>query len=219
MPLRIQVIVEGQGEVNAVPSLLARVWQDLGGDYLELLPPFRQPQGTLRKEEGLRRAVNAAWARVCYRASPTTRQLLLLLMDSEGVCPAERAPELLGWARQARADADVICILAHHMFETWFAACASSLAGHNGLPADLSTPEDPEGRGLGLGLGWLKKQLRRKYQEPIDQPKFVSMMDIAMRRANSPSFAKLCKELAARLPGSPASRASGESPQPPGGPA
>jgi Domain of unknown function (DUF4276) len=215
MPLRIQVIVEGQGDENAISRLLARIWQELGGDYLEPLRPFRQPQGILRKEAGLSRAVNAAWLQLGYRASPETRKVLLLLMDSEGDCPAQLAPKLLGWARKAREDADIICVLAHHMFETWFAACASSLAGHNDLPADLTTPDDPEGHGL--GKGWLRKQLPRKYQEPTDQPKFVSKMNVALCRANSPSFDKLCRELAQRLPAPPASEAGGEGPEQGGG--
>ena len=198
MPLRIQVIVEGQGDENAIIRLLNKIWTELGGDYLEPLRPFRQPQGTLRKEEGLNRAVNAAWIQLGYRARPDMKKLLLLLMDSEGDCPAELAPKLLGWAKQARSDADIICVLAHPMFETWFAACASLLAGYNDLPADLTTPANPEEQGL--GKGWLKKHLPRKYQEPIDQPKFVSKMDIPMCRANSPSFEKLCKELFQRLP-------------------
>jgi hypothetical protein len=211
MPLRIQVIVEGQGDENAIIRLLTKIWTELGGDYLEPLRPFRQPQGTLRKEEGLHRAVNAAWIQLGYRATPDTRQVLLLLMDSEGDCPADLAPQLLGWAQQARADADIICVLAHLMFETWFAACASSLAGYNDLPTDLATPANPEEQSL--GKGWLKKHLARKYQEPIDQPKFVSKMDIPMCRAHSPSFDKLCRELALRLP--PTETDTGQTPPSP----
>jgi hypothetical protein len=208
MPLRIQTIVEGQGDEKAIVGLLTRIWYELGGDYLEPLRPFRQAQGTLRKEEGLKRAVNAAWIQLSVRASPDVRKVLLLLMDSEGDCPAELAPNLQEWARQTRSDADVFCVLPHPMFETWFAACASSLAGHNGLPTDLATPADPEGQNL--GKGWLKRHLPRKYQEPIDQPKFVSQMDLMMCREHSPSFDKLWRELSRRLPAQPASEAAGE---------
>src|SRR5262245_42823751 len=198
MPLRIKVIVEGQGEENAVLRLMTRIWYELGGDYLEPLTPWREKQGTLLKKEGLQPVIEAAWTQLCYRASPDANKLLLLLLDSEKECPATLAPRLLEWAREARSDADIACVLAHPMFETWFAACASSLAGHNDLPADLTTLPDPEGQGL--GKGWLKKLLPRKYVEPVDQPRFVSKMDLAMCRANSPSFDKLCRELARRLP-------------------
>jgi hypothetical protein len=139
----------------------------------------------------------------------------MLLMDSEGDPPCELAPRLLAWAQAARPDADIFCVLAHPMFGVWFAACAVSLAGYNGLPAELTTPESPEGRGL--GKGWLQKQLPRKYREPIDQRKFVSKMDIGMCRANAPSFDKLCRELERRLPAPPPGNAGAESPEQGGG--
>ena len=89
----IQVIVEGQGDENAILRLLARAWQELGGDYLEPLRPFRQPQGTLRKEAELSQAINAAWIQLGYRASPQIRRGLLLLTDSEGDCPCGIGPK------------------------------------------------------------------------------------------------------------------------------
>ena len=74
----------------------------------------------------------------------------------------------------------VACAMPHPMFETWFAAAASSLAGVNDLPADLTTPANPEDNGL--GKGWLKKQLSRKYIEPVDQLRFTAGMDLALCR-------------------------------------
>jgi hypothetical protein len=154
----------------------------------------------LLKEEGLQKAVEVAWTLLCQRATPGIPKLLLLLMDSEEGCPAELGPKLLGWARKARSDADICCVLAHPMFETWFAAGAASLAGYNGIPANLATPDDPEGQGL--GKTWLKRQLlTRKYHEPTDQRKFVSRLDLALCRQHSPSFARLYRELAHRVPG------------------
>jgi len=48
VPLRVGLIVEGQGEYKAVRTLLHRVWYELlGGDFLDVIRPFRQPQGTL----------------------------------------------------------------------------------------------------------------------------------------------------------------------------
>jgi hypothetical protein len=88
--------------------------------------------------------------------------------------------------------------MPHPMFETWIVAAASSLAGVNGLPDPLTTPQDPEGKGL--GKAWLKKQLPRKYSETVDQPRFVAKMDMMLCSQNSPSFDKLCREFKQRLP-------------------
>ena len=200
MPLRIGVIVEGHGEDGSVRRLLERIWFELlAGDALDVLRPFRQPQGTLLKKEGLQAAVRAVKIKLDQRPPDEFHKLVLILIDSEGTCPKELAPQLLAWAREARSDAEIACVLPHWMFETWFAAAAASLAGVNGLPAEMTAPEDAERNGL--GKGWLKKQLPRKYSETVDQPRFTARMDLKLCRERSSSFDKLCSELERRLPG------------------
>jgi hypothetical protein len=214
MALRVGVVVEGHGEDQAIRPLLERVWYELlGGDRIEVLRPFRKPQGTLLQEAGLKAAVDAVKIKLDARPPDDFHPLVLILIDSEGKCPRQLAPQLLQWAREARSDADIACVLPHRMFETWFAAAASSLAGVNGLPADLTTPSDPEGNGL--GKAWLRKLLTRKYSEPIDQPRFTARMGLQQCRENAPSFDKLCRELATRLPVPPGER-QGEGPAPGG---
>ena len=63
------------------------------------------------------------------------------------------------------------------MFETWFAAAAESLRGKNNLPDDLPKPKDPEQEGL--GKGWIKKHLPKKYKETIDQARFVGHLGVS----------------------------------------
>ncbi|HYT95514.1 MAG TPA: DUF4276 family protein [Gemmataceae bacterium] len=202
MPLQIGVIVEGQGEYEAIRTLLVRIWYDLfHGDSLEVMRPFRQKQGLLRKQDGLRAAVDLVKIKLGPESPDGPRKLVLILMDAEKACPKELAPQLLQWAREARADADIACVLPCPMFETWLVAAASSLAGVSGLPAELTTPEDPEGQGL--GKGWIKKRLSEKYNEPRHQPRFAARMNLALCRQNSPSFDKLCRELQQRLPPPP----------------
>jgi hypothetical protein len=213
MPLRVAVVVEGHGEDGSIRPLLVRIWYELlGGDQLDVLRPFRGHQGTLLKETGLKAAVDAARIKLDNRPPDGFHKLVLVLIDSEGSCPRELAPRLLAWAREARADADIVCVLPHPMFETWFVAAAASLAGFNGLPADLAAPEDPEGQGL--GKTWIKKQLPRKYSETIDQPRFTAKMDLALCRQCSPSFDKLCREFQRRL-SLGTTVASGNQPGPP----
>ena len=199
MPLRIAVIVEGHGEDSAIRGLLNRLWYEhLNGDGLEVLRPLRMSQGKLIQEDGLKKAVDAAKIDLDRRPPDEFRKLVLILIDSEGKPPCQLAPQFLHWANQARMDADIACVLPHIMFETWFVAAASSLAGQNDLPGDLTTPDNPEENRL--GKGWLKKQLPRKYIETVDQARFIGRMNLAECRANSPSFDKLCRELQKRMP-------------------
>ncbi len=112
------------------------------------------------------------------------------------------APRLLQRAKAARNDADFACVLATRELENWFKAAAASLAGVIGLPKDLSVPANPEDGG---GGAWRTKQMpkqdrRRKYAKPGDAVELARRMDMRQCRGNSPSFDKLCRELAARAP-------------------
>jgi hypothetical protein len=123
-------------------------------------------------------------------------------VDTEGDCARNVSEELLGWAREIRSDTDISCVLPNPMFETWFAAAATSLRGKNDMPADLPKPDDPER--AGLGKTWVKGHLPLKYKETVDQPRFVSHMSLTECRDSSRSFRKLVKELKRRLPVAPA---------------
>jgi hypothetical protein len=205
MPLRVVVILEGHGENVAIRTLLERIWYDLlGGDYIEVIP-WRGKQGQLLLPEGagLRPVVEAAALKLHATEREDFRRLLLIVIDTEGHaenCPRTRAPQLLAWARQERSDAatEIACVLPNVMFETWFAAAAESLRGKNDLPEDLSKPPDPEKEGL--GKGWIRKHLPRKYKEKVDQARFVGHMSLSECREFSRSFRKLVKELELRLP-------------------
>ena|SRR5438128_6928057 len=199
MHLRVAPVVEGHGENTAIRPLLERLcYELLSGDGIDVLQPFRRPQGTLLKEEGLKAAVDAK-IKLDNHPPDEFEKVVLILIDSEGEAPCILAPKLLQWAKQARSDADIACVLPHPMFETWFAAAASSLAGVNGLARNTTTPANPEENGI--GKSWLKHHLppNRSYSGRIDQPRFVAKMDLTQCRQNSPSFDKLCREFEQRF--------------------
>jgi hypothetical protein len=220
MPLRVVVIVEGHGEDGAIRTLLERIWYELlGGDYIEVVP-WRGKQGQLLlpSGEGLRPVVEAAAIKLHATERTDFRRLVLVMIDTEGHpenCPKTRALELVTWAREERSDAatEIACVLPNVMFETWFAAAAVSLRGKNGLPIDLPKPADPESEGV--GKGWLKNHLPRKYKETVDQPRFVGHMSLKECRESSRSFRKLVKELEQRLHPLPAPAPSANAAQPP----
>jgi hypothetical protein len=201
MGLRVVVIVEGHGEDGAIRTLLERIWYEIyqQSDYIEVIP-WRGKQGQLRKREGLRPVVAAAALKLHDTVRADLGKLLLLMLDSEGDCPRELAPQLLNWAREVRSDTNIACVMAHPMFETWFAAAAESLRGVNGLPDDLRKPDEVESK---VGKGWIKRNLNRKYKETVDQARFVGHMNLSECRDSSRSFRKLCKELQQRLAESP----------------
>jgi len=93
MALQVGVIVEGQGEYEAIRTVLERIWYELlHGDSIEVMRPFRQKQGTLLKEEGLKAAVDAVKIKLGPEAADGSRKLVLILIDAESQCPKELAP-------------------------------------------------------------------------------------------------------------------------------
>lgn len=210
MTLFVASIVEGATEERCIKIILSRLWRELlhvaDHEPLAVLEPIPAKRLSLVKdghpelEQMVERAVRVLQSRT--RQPAVNRGFILLLIDAEEDCPAILGPRLLSRARTARCDADIVCVLARRKLENWFKAAATSLAGVSGLPDDLTVPANPED---GSGAAWLTRQMqrkdrRRKYTKPADAVELARRMDLELCRANSPSFDKLCRELALRLP-------------------
>jgi hypothetical protein len=182
-------VVEGHGEVKALPILLRRIGSTIDPNaYLEIMPPIRRPRGSLVNKPGeLERAVELA----ALKARP--RGGVFVLLDSDDDCPAELAPKLLDRAEQTGSGLLVAVILPKREFEAWFLAAAESIRGKRGLPADLAPPQDPEEiRGA---KAWLRDRMSgRTYAETIDQPALAAIFDLNQARVAG-SFDKCYREL------------------------
>jgi hypothetical protein len=189
-PILVGLVVEGHGEVKAVPVLFRRLAHEIDPSVnLEVLPPIRKPRGSLVNEQKgeLERAVELA----ALKARP--RGGVFVLLDSDDDCPAELAPRLLARAELAGMGLQVSVILPQREFEGWFLVAAESIRGKRGLPADLDPPQNPEEiRGA---KGWLRERMHgHVYSETIDQPALAAIFDLNQARA-AKSFDKCCREL------------------------
>lgn len=194
--LRIAPIVEGHGEQAAVRVLLTRIWYELlGGEHLDVLRPIRLPRSKLVQERELERAVDLAMLKLRAAVPAGTHGMVLILLDADEDLPCLLGPKLVGYARRSRRDADVACVIANVEYETWFVAAAESLRQY--LDVD-DVPDAPEE--LRFRKGWIQERFRGpKYSETVDQPALTASLDLALCRSRSPSFDKLCREMAARL--------------------
>jgi uncharacterized protein YnzC (UPF0291/DUF896 family) len=66
--------VEGQGESGAVPVLLRRIWELLGGEYIEILTPFRCSKQKLLQESEMIRILDLSGDDVIPEKPEETRQ-------------------------------------------------------------------------------------------------------------------------------------------------
>lgn len=187
--MRIACIVEGDGEVAALPVLLRRMTQWRSPQtYPDVPPPIRVHRDRfLNRDEEFRRHLLLAAAKCGENG------WILVLLDADDDCPATLGANILKRAQALVPHRPVSVVLANREFEAWFIAAAPSLHGCRGFtfdPQDSTEPEVPRD-----AKGWIKKRMAsRSYGETTDQPAFTARMDLQQVHARSRSFRKLCSE-------------------------
>jgi hypothetical protein len=189
----IASIVEGDGEVPALPKLLHRIAAELSVPNLLTPTPMRVPRTKITIVGGIERAVAAGALRVSGRGG------VLVLLDADDDCPAEYGPILLARAKAARPDKQVAVVLANREFEAWFLAAAPSLAGQFGFPGEFPRPENAEAPRDCKGLLTKARPRGQPYKETVDQAPLTSAFDLKMARQHSASFDKLYREVSRLL--------------------
>ena len=176
----IAPIVEGHGEVQALPILLRRLALELAPQVdLRLNHALRVKVTSFLDESGsgyFERYIELA----ARKARPWPKSCVLILLDCEDLCPAELGPKILQRAENCRPDLTFLVILAHREYETWFLAAAESLRGVGGLAADLNAPANFES--IRDAKGWLSERMTSPYNEPSHQPKMTTVFDFNQAR-------------------------------------
>lgn len=183
-------IVEGHGEVEAVPVLLRRLlWEVSPEASLRLNPPLRVKASSFFADE----RCFARYVELAVRkARQHPRSSVLILLDCEDECPGRMGPDLAARAAFVAGDFPITIALAHREYETWFLAAARSLRGTGGLPADLQAPPDPES--IRDAKGWLGDGMPVGYNPVNDQPAFTARFSFEAA-SSVPSFDRLRRRL------------------------
>jgi hypothetical protein len=179
-------IVEGHGEMEALPALLQRIARNSGVYIWRVNPPIRVKSGSfLHDEQYFRKYVQLAAAKAAQEGGA-----VLILLDCEDDCPAHVGPRLLAKALETRADVNMLVALAYREFETWFISAVRSLAGMRGLPENVEPPAAPES--IRDAKGWLGARMEVPYDPVTHQIEFVRKFDLDQARANH-SFSRFCR--------------------------
>lgn len=189
-PFVVTSVVEGDGEVVALPILLRRMVEIIEpGRVVDVRRPIRVNRGRMLKDGELERYVELAVRQHQQRGA------VLVLLDADDDCAAKLGPALQERAQAQRPGSPIAVVLAVREFEAWFLAAAGSLAGRRGLPPDVGSPPSPEQ--IRDAKGWL--QARRTdglaYAPTVDQPALAAVVDLPTVRANAGSFDKLWREV------------------------
>jgi hypothetical protein len=166
--MKIQPIVEGQGEVAAFPVLLRRLRDTAQAFTLEVAKPIRRHRPQLVHEASLKDAISLALL---------TPELggIVVLFDGDDDCPAQLGPTLRTWAEAAAGPVPCEVVIAHREYETWF------LAGMDPPVPQVESIRDAKGR------------LFEGYIPTVDQASLSATFDMARSHARSRSFRRLVK--------------------------
>jgi hypothetical protein len=182
-------IVEGDGEVEAVPILLRRIaeWR-ASSDMPMILQPLRVKRDKfLNKHEEFNRVLILAARKLVDPG------WILILLDADDDCPVTLASKILDRCRQVVAHKAVSVVLAKREYEAWFIAASESLNGYRGLVLGQGAEIDPEAKRD--AKGWMRERMANGYREVLDQPAFSSRMNLKFAYERSRSFKKFCDEV------------------------
>jgi hypothetical protein len=201
---RIILFVEGEGEADAVPTLIKRLFNEKGDWYDILLDesPFRVGSVNKLVKEEFRE-----WKRILgasLKRANVGGVLLILDGDIEKVggkafCAATVAKSLAGAAIDVGAGKmfSVAVVFARQEYETWLIAGVASLAGRRLPDGRLIDPNArPPAGDLEVGprnaKGWLGNIVEGGYKPTRDQAAFTKAVDLELIRArNLRSFRRL----------------------------
>jgi hypothetical protein len=201
---RLMMFVEGDGEADAVPTLVKRLltakdaWQDI------LLDDDTLRVGSVDK---LLKADFHKWKRYLGVSlkRPNVGGVLLILdgdiekVDGKKFCAAEVARSLAAAAKPVGAGKtfSVAIVFARQEYETWLIAGAASLAGRR-LPdgrlikSNVRAPDGDLEASPRDAKGWLRGVIEGGYKPPRDQAALTRLVDLdAIRARDLRSFRRL----------------------------
>ena len=125
--IRIAAIVEGHGEVEAVPVLIRRIATEIDPSLVpDIGPVMRVPANRLIKHGELERTVELTARKLGGEGGV----LILIDCDWDNGCPKWDGPDLLRRARSTRPNLPIALVLAYREYEAWFIAASDSLRGN-----------------------------------------------------------------------------------------
>ena len=190
--MKLQPIVEGHGEVAALPVLLRRLIHETNIWEVRISSPIRRSRSQLVQKTGLEDAIKVALRQPGCGA-------VLVMFDGDTDCPAELGPLVQRWAAEASGNVPCEVVMPHREYEAWFLAAIKSLRELSDVKDDAEPHPNPEGpRGA-------KKQLKtrmragRSYVPTEHQPAFSAAFSMAEAYAGCRSFRKLTSAFGALL--------------------
>lgn len=180
----IQPIVEGHGDVQALPELLRRLATEAQVWDVRIGVPIRIPRSRLVQRPHFENAVRLALL------DPECAAVLILL-DGDRDCPAELGPLLREWASAVSGNVPCEVVMPNREYEAWFLAAIESLRGVRGVRQDAQSHPEPEAPYGAKEQLEARMDPNRSYVETADQPAFSARFSMSEAYGRCRSFRKL----------------------------
>lgn len=188
----VQTIVEGQGDVAAVPVLLRRLAEAAGAHAVTVARPHRRRRTELVRQGGLQTSVRVA------RLTPGCAGILVLL-DADDDCPKVLAPTLQTWAAAAASPIPCAVVMANREYEAWLLAGVEGMRGKSGIDRGAKAPVDPESPRDAKGELQARMADGSIYSPTADQAPLTARLDLHAAWRSCRSFRKLVGSFGALL--------------------
>lgn len=183
-------IVEGEGEVEAVPLLLRKVLAQRCQQRTLTVAKPKNAHGKGRLLRDLERFLQ-------YAAMTPGCKGILVLLDAHDDCAKDLAARLSQRCKELGLNVPVAVVCAVREYEAWFLASLDTIKGKpvKGKPG-LS--ESAQFTGFAEGLSGVKEWLThhmpqgRAYKETSDQAALTEYVDLALAYERSRSFRRFC---------------------------
>lgn len=181
--MRVATIIEGHGEVKAVPVLIRRLCNEAGLYDIDLPNPYRDHRSNLVDPAKVQQIIS-----VVRRYQPDA---ILILFDADDQCPVDIVTAIGNAVRVAAEPIPTELVIANREYEAWFIASLESLRGVRGVQPQAVSHEDPES--VRDAKGFVTKNLAgtRRYSETADQAALTDRFDFESAYRRCRSFRRL----------------------------
>ena len=183
---KIIPIVEGPGDIEAVPELLRRI-------LFELLNTYDWQISRPKRANNLHHLKQQLDRFIAYACGEPDCGAILILLDLDDGCPRDEVIAMVKAIKSIYHNGIPIAIVfAYHEYEAWFLASLETIAGNYDLPAGLIYDNSPETiRGV---KEWITSKMPAGvgYKETFHQVRMTELIDLRLAKNRSRSFARLC---------------------------
>lgn len=191
MSFTLASVVEGPGDVKALPVLLRRICQSRQLFDVSIRPPWRLPKSKMVKTDQLAPVVQALAGGLEPR-----RGAILVVVDQDDDSTEDLMTRI--GATVVGAPVDLRIAVACREYESWFLAAIESLRAHRSVRRDALFEGDPD---LPRGAKErLESQMSEKYREVLHQPSFSQLLDLDEAQRRSTSFREFIRTVTELLP-------------------